>query len=361
MKLLVSLARKSALSRGDDARIRAKSRRPVLFPQGCPDSCPGPSDVARYLRRVKKKTLAALSLLLLGVVSQTVSCHPNRIRIATYNIREFGKARTDLDRLTTIIAKTDADVLAVQEIMNERDLRDVARRLSQGRRSFDVALSRCGGKSKMHVGFLYDKEKLTLLSTTEYPELDPEGGGNCNGERPGFAGTFEDKEKRRKVTLLVVHFLYGGEKERFEMRKAQWRKAHAIAAKIEKENPVAILGDTNSTGWDDDDFSERTFIKEEAKKNHRIVVSDNLGCSNYWTPRAKDGEEEPADGANTLDGQLVPSTLDHIVASPSIVRGRSEVHSFCRELRCKKTSTKPEDFEKVTDHCPVTFDIPNRL
>ncbi len=302
---------------------------------------------------MKKRTLAALSLVLLGMVSQTVHCGRDRIRIATYNIRQFGEGKTDLDRLTTIIAKTDSDVIAVQEIMSERKLKDVARRLSQGRRRFEVALSRCGGKSAMHVGFLYDAEKLTLLATTEYPELDPDGRGACKqGERPGFAATFEDKEKRRKMTLLVVHFLFGGEKERFELRKEQWRKAHAIATKIEKENPVVILGDTNSTGWDDDEWYERTFIKEEAKKNHRVVVTDNLRCSEYWTPGAKDGERE---------GHIVPSTLDHIVATPSLVRGRSEVHSFCRELSCKKTSTKPEDFEKVTDHCPVTFDIPSRL
>jgi endonuclease/exonuclease/phosphatase family metal-dependent hydrolase len=306
-----------------------------------------------YSGRVRRKTLALLlSVLAVGLATQTSVCQRDRVRVATYNIRQFGKANTDIDRLTTIIGQTDADVLAVQEIQSEKKLREVARRLSQGRRRFDVALSRCGGKSEMHVGFLYDTEKLAVVSTKEYPELDPNGGGSCNGERPGFAATFVEKAKNTRFTLLVVHLLFGGERERVDLRKEQWRKAHQIAADIGKTTPVAILGDTNSTGWDDDDHGERTFIRDEAKKNGLVVATNDLRCSEYWTPGAKDDGE--AEGAS-----LVPSTLDHVVASPSIVkRGSLEVHSFCKELACKATAKKPTDFEKVTDHCPVTFDLP---
>jgi endonuclease/exonuclease/phosphatase family metal-dependent hydrolase len=307
---------------------------------------------------VGRKTLAAvLSVLALGLATQTSVCQRDRVRVATYNIRQFGVAKTDLDRLTTIIAKTDADVLAVQEIQSEKKLRDVAQRLSQGRRRFDVVLSRCGGKSEMHVGFLYDTEKLSVISTKEYPELDPNGGVSCNGERPGFAATFEEKNgKKTRFALLVVHLLFGGERERVDLRKAQWRKAHTIAAEIGKSTPVAILGDTNSTGWDDDDHGERSFIRDEANRAGLVVATNDLRCSEYWTPGAKDDGEGGGEGAS---GSLVPSTLDHVVASPAIVkRGSTEVHSFCRELSCKATSKKPTDFEKVTDHCPVTFDLP---
>lgn len=303
---------------------------------------------ATYARGVKRKAwwLVGTFVFAACLVRHSGGCFERPLRVGTYNIEQFGNKgkKTDIDRLVTIIGEADPDVLAVQEIQNERSLRDLAKRLSRGQRSYRVALSDCGGRSEMKVGVLYDENRTKVKATNEYPELDPNKKGQCSaGERPGLGVNFDDGEKK-PFWLLVVHLIARGDREMFEKRKEQWKKAHAIAKTLGASGtPVAILGDTNSTGWLDDKFDERTFIEDEAKAAGKVVATRGLACSEYWQP-------DPS--------KLEVSLLDHVVAPPGLVNERSvEVHSFCKELRCKSTSEKPIDFENVSDHCPVTFDV----
>lgn len=278
-------------------------------------------------------------------------CGPGSgLRVGTYNIRRFGVEPTDMARLTEIIADTKSDVLAVQEIQSKEKLGELADRLSRVRgRRFAVALSTCGGKSAMHVGFLYDTTRVEVLSTREYPQLDPGGDGACvTGERPGFAVTFtraKTKSLDARFTLLAVHMIAGGDREKIERRKKQWRDAHAIAKELGRDGAaVAILGDTNSTGFLDDRGGERTFILDEADKNGLEVTTSKLDCSEYWGP---------------IDGKLQPSLLDHVVATPGMGRkGSVRLHGYCEKLACSPTGTKPTDYVSVSDHCPITLDLP---
>jgi endonuclease/exonuclease/phosphatase family metal-dependent hydrolase len=264
-------------------------------------------------------------------------------RVGTYNIRMFGEETTDMNRLVAIVKATRADVLAVQEIKDEARMRDLAKRLSDGQRKFTFKLSECGGKSRLMVGFLYDAARVKLTSTREYAELDPDGDGSCTeGARPGLLGVFESDG--RTFQLLVIHLAAGGKPDEFARRKEQWTRAHRIAASLRAAGPVAILGDTNSTGFLDDRNGERTFIEEQAKRAGLDVATRDLGCSEYF------GKEN----------DLKPSLLDHVVATPGLVKkGSMEVHGFCEELACAPTKRAPDDYVKVSDHCPVTFDVSN--
>ena len=111
----------------------------------------------------------------------------------------------------------------MQEIQSAAKAKQLAQRLAM-----ELALSRCGGKSEMHVGFLYDARRVRLVETREYPELDPGGGGHCDGERPGLVASFERGDGRR-FELLVFHLAAGSEAGRVTQRKAQWRRGHRIA------------------------------------------------------------------------------------------------------------------------------------
>jgi endonuclease/exonuclease/phosphatase family metal-dependent hydrolase len=282
--------------------------------------------------------------LLATAIAHESSCNLGRgVRAGTFNIREFGVEPKDMDRLTAIVEGIDSDVIAIQEVQSEKAGQDLARRVSKGARRYTFTRSSCGGRSLMHLGFLYDTARVQLVSTKEYPELDPEGDGACStGERPGLAGLFERDGKR--FHLLAVHLAAGGEREKMQRRRVQWKRAHAIAAKLKETAPVAILGDTNSTGFLDDKGGERTFIEDEAKKNALDVSTRGLRCSEYFAPaEAK---------------QLIPSLLDHVVVSPELVKKRTvRVHGYCEELACAPTKDKPADYVKVSDHCPVTFDL----
>jgi len=129
----------------------------------------------------KRKGWVLLGALAIGagIFTQCGGCFERPLRVGTYNIEQFGNKRqkTDIDRLVTIIAKADPDVLAVQEIQNARSLQDLAKRLSQGRRSYKIALSDCGGGSEMKVGVLYDENRTKVKATND--------GSNLHIDRPG--------------------------------------------------------------------------------------------------------------------------------------------------------------------------------
>src|SRR5262249_60952581 len=100
-------------------------------------------------------------------------------------------------------------------------------------------------RSGMHLGFLYDSARLSLLDTAEFPELDPGGDGRCReGERPGLLGRFTDGARR--FALLTVHLAAGGSAEHAARRRTQWTRALAILGRLARDRtPAALAGDTN--------------------------------------------------------------------------------------------------------------------
>lgn len=317
-----------------NVRIRVREERASpTYPPDVPDRNP-------LAPRVVVVVLLALVAML---VIRCASCGSRPVRIGTYNIREFGgeRSKTDMDRLVANVRAANADVLAVQEIQSLPKLRDLASRLSEDGRRYEIVLGECGGRSKMYVGFLYDSARVTVKNPKEYPELLPDGGGSCtDGERAAVSAEI-DTGNGSIIHLLVVHLAARAEK--IDVRKEQWKRVYVIAEQLKRTGSVAILGDTNSTGYLDDENGERTFIDEEAKRAGLDVTTSRLGCSEYFGNR---------------EDKLRPSLLDHVVATPSLFAPRSvKVHGFCADLACRPTRRVPEDFDKVSDHCPVTIDL----
>ncbi len=285
-------------------------------------------------------------VLAIGVLSTVGmrSCFRRPLRVGTFNIRAFGREAKDIDRLVAVVEEARSDVLALQEMQNPDSVRDLAARLSHDGRRFRFVLVDCASKSNMKVGFLFDESRVALTRTKEYPELDPKGGQRCGDERSALAARFEPVGGGRAFQLLVVHLVPGGEPKQQEKRRQQWRDAHVIAADLAKETSVAIIGDVNSTGFLDDAGGERTFILDEAKRAGLGVVTQDLKCTEYFQPKKQK--------------QFAPSVLDHVVASPDFSSSRpAEVHGYCARLACAPSDTKPDDFENVSDHCPVTIDM----
>jgi endonuclease/exonuclease/phosphatase family metal-dependent hydrolase len=311
---------------------------------GCDRRCG--TTVSGMKRGIIRTIIIALTLLiaLLRGCTACGSCAASVFsarRVATFNIRKFGQEPKDMARVADVLWKARADVVALQEVMKVEAAEDLARRLSTGARRFRVALSNCGGKSGMRVGFLYDEGRVTLRETREYPDLEPDGKGSCNdGDKAALLGAFD--AGGRAFQLLAIHLAAGSEPEKLARRKEQWARALLIATMAGKKGPVAILGDTNSTGFLDDRHGERTFIVETARDAKLTLATKDLGCSEYYGP---------------VDA-LRPSLLDHVLATPGLVKdGSAEVHGFCAELGCKPQSRAPQDFLNVSDHCPVTFDL----
>jgi endonuclease/exonuclease/phosphatase family metal-dependent hydrolase len=215
-------------------------------------------------RAGSRRVLASVALAAVALLAVSLSwCGGAGLRVATFNIENFREGRTDLSRLSQLLEQADADVIAVQEIEDPAGFAAVVQRLRRDQRSYALALSRCGGRSKMHVGFVYDSARIQLVDRREYPELDPDGGGSCGaGERSGLLGQF--RMETRAFELLVVHLAAGGDEDKAARRRMQWERALTIVERRRKDGATAfaILGDTNSTGYLDDRWGERTYLEE---------------------------------------------------------------------------------------------------
>lgn len=284
--------------------------------------------------------------LLLGALSLAPCRPPPSPRVGTYNIRRLGVEATDLDALAEVVLAADADVLALQEVMTEAPLVALESTLAARGRTFAHTLSRCGGRSEMRVGFLYDTARARLLRTREFAGLDPRAGDVCSdGDRSGLVGEFVIADTR--VDLMAVHFAAGGSLERSDARRAQWQRALDIVALLRREGSrrVVLMGDANSTGWNDNRHAERDFIEASTRDAGLDLASRPLPCSEYWRPDRH---------------SLVPSVLDHVVATPDTVRPATlRVRGYCERLACRSISRDetPAEYAHVSDHCPVTVGL----
>ena len=302
--------------------------------------------LARAPRRVQTAVVGA-AVVAACVIAGPSSCRQDRLRIATFNIENFGAPdkRTDDSRITELIAELDADVIAVQEIQDPARFAVLVAGIATPGRRYQFVPSRCGGNSKwhdpMHVGFVLDVAHVRLMTTQEFPELAPTPDEGCGfQDRPGLLGEFI--AAGRRFDLLVVHF--AAKPEQAPKRRDQWDRALAIVAGRRAAGvPVAIIGDVNSTGFLDDAQEERAYIRQRLAAARMTLPTEMIGCSEYFQ---RDGR-----------GPYRRSLLDHVALCDRFpIEPHAEVHGYCRELACPAhLDSLPRDFNTVSDHCPVTI------
>lgn len=304
--------------------------------------------------RVAPLALAALLVTALGTrASQCASpATPHPVRVATYNVRRFGFEPTDMQSLARVVSSVEADVFALQEVESAYRAGLLADRLSRDGRPWRAVVSTCGGRSGMHLAFVYDSSRLEATAVREYPNLAPDASGACNdGDRPGLLGSFRALDPRtpgaREFSLLTVHFSAGDDTGRARRRREQWESALAIVQSEERAHarPVLVLGDVNSTGWLTGRHEERAFIEGRARDTGREVLTRSLSCSEYYRA-GRPG--------------LEPSLLDHVVAPEGLLdHSRTRLFGYCAELACERytDSEAPTEYRTVSDHCPVRVEF----
>lgn len=279
-------------------------------------------------------------MLALLTVLEGHACRP-ATTVATFNIELFPSSRTDRARVAARLAEIDADLIAVQEIKQDAALREVATWVSAATdRDYRVLLSTCAAKPGFaSPGFLYDADRLTLVAREDFPELSPDGRGECAfGSLPGVLAVFEDGAGATIAALSVHHRAFP---DNFEQRKTQLRNTLKILADAERKYDahVIALGDFNTTGFRGKPEDERAhFMKTIAAADVRLVTA-NLACTEYYRPP---------------DTQTyLPSLLDHVLAGDG-AWGDAEVLGMCAQLRCRPVDGEmPDDYTVVSDHCPV--------
>jgi endonuclease/exonuclease/phosphatase family metal-dependent hydrolase len=283
------------------------------------------------------------------------------LRVATWNLRnfplderegdpEFGFARqTNICDLSEALRGIDADVIGFAEIRDARRFPPILRRAA-GERSYRVVLSRHGGRWGQRLAIAWDDRVLEAVGDPiEVREVAVE-----EDLRPGLALRLRSRvDPGLELVVLQVHLKSSptGHAVRIEQHRAivDWVQRWSEDA---GEPGLVVMGDFNTTG------SEHGVVEEELEavdRRYRRVglrrLANATGCTEYW-----EGGGEP-------DGIQLPSLLDHVwergLGGESL-DARSWLH--CARAACLPLVSRPgeEDgtFWDVSDHCPVTVDLP---
>lgn len=273
------------------------------------------------------------------------------ITIGTYNIRNFDyderyKIRTNKNELSSIILKLRPDVLSVEEINNTAEFENFVTSKLAG---YDTELSRCGGQHGQHLGFVYNKNTIELLSFNEDLSISEPGrpGGCDTGSRPMAIGLFQIKATKQKFYGMTVHLKSGSDAGSVSKRNKQYKIIQNTINELRTKTGVKdfyVAGDFNTTEYlaRGNDYRELTRVVSELGMTD---LAANLKCSAYWWGGSDDGIE-------------TPSLLDHLLVTPGLRKTSNEgqVSGHCQAVSCRMASLKElgVSYESVSDHCPLT-------
>jgi endonuclease/exonuclease/phosphatase family metal-dependent hydrolase len=270
------------------------------------------------------------------------------LNFATFNIRNFGSEsssnKTDKRKLKSILLKTGADVIGVQEIVDAASFKRFVKNYLP---TYKVRLTKCGGLGDQKLGFIYKTSILTLSSFSE-DQIMNEKGECAKGLRPAAVAKFRNKKNGVRFTAINVHLKAGGTQSNADKRYWQYGQLTKLIKKHRKFGAkyFVVVGDFNTTDYVLRNKNYRRFL-DVVEKNNLIDFSESLECSSYWY-------------GGVEDSYFTPSLLDHILVSESLWDKYKvqevEVGSHCKKVRCDESH---EDrlgatFKDVSDHCPVS-------
>ncbi|ABF39501.1 Endonuclease/exonuclease/phosphatase [Candidatus Koribacter versatilis Ellin345] len=163
-----------------------------------------------------------------------------RLRIATYNVHKCRglDRRTDPERIATVIRELDADVIAMQEILDVRDGHpghDQARRIATNLQEYEW---RFGENRSLHGG-AYGNMTLSRLPITASENYDITW---RHRERRGCLRTDVSLTDRSVLHLFNLHLGTSFVERRHQARKLL---TEAVLRRAEFTGPRIVLGDFN--------------------------------------------------------------------------------------------------------------------
>jgi endonuclease/exonuclease/phosphatase family metal-dependent hydrolase len=291
-------------------------------------------------------------LKLLSILFLILGCDAQAMTIGAYNIRNFDyderyRISTNKPELSHIIQGLGVDILSVEEINNTAAFESfVAKKLND----FDVELSRCGGLGKQHVGFIYNKTKIELLSFNEdLSTSNPGTEGACDtGSRPLAIALFQVRATKQRLYGITVHLKAGSDEDAVTKRKKQLAIIKSLISELKAKTGVKeyfVAGDFNTTNYLNKGVDYQmltTFTNEANMVNH----AQNLGCSAYWWGGTNDDIESP-------------TLLDHVITTKGLIEnkaGHAKVWGHCQKVNCQEAAKQDlgVSYESVSDHCPIT-------
>ena len=284
-------------------------------------------------------------------------------RLATWNLRWFpdgtpeasAKGGVDLEWLSCVMASLELDVIAVQEVkrtpLAKQALAQLVGHLSRlSGVSYAAELDACGLDDDAHVGFIYNKERVTADTWQDYPSLNPYG-VSCQGRlRTGFGGYFKFANGP-DLSLISVHLKSGSDERSYTLRRQSLAGLKTALERAYAPNPDddrVVLGDFNSMGCSDcvpavSQAAELQMLSQEllAMGAQARDLPTDLQCSQYYMGK--------------------PGLLDHVVVagpfSEFAPEARVRVSGYCGVAKCAGVSTLPPAYVGLSDHCPLVFEL----
>ncbi len=276
------------------------------------------------------------------------------VRVATWNIRFFPGPDTDERRAAEILATVDADLIAVQEIVDSAALRrlvtsasaHLANRPGALPRVYDFVLAESGGHGNQFVGFVYDLNsiELTSVETLTSLQMTPD-------LRPSLYAYVRSLRKGLDFQVIANHTDSGVEVRDYAHRM---EFLDALAAEVGRRRSVdadiVALGDFNTMGHlEEGEIAGVTAEEEIAAVDSRLTgmgmrrITSDPGCTEYYQG-----------SGSLLDHIFVASAMREVPLEPL-----ARVGGYCAVYSCGPLDPQamPYDYRRVSDHCPVTIDL----
>lgn len=273
------------------------------------------------------------------------------LNITSYNIRMFDSKKnpTNKKELAKILKRTKFDFLAVQEIVNGRSFRAFIKKEFPG---YKLVLTKCGGAGRQKIGFVYNPLKIREIKTYEDHRIsDPGmvvGEFGCGTLRPALVGMFEEIKRRKKFVAVGVHLKAGGSTSSYSKRAKQYLILERMLGELKRadHDHIIVLGDFNTTGYNDSDSDYEKF-NDMLQGTRTRTVSERLDCTSYWSGMNRDDKYEES------------SILDHVIHTSRFLSYKkisAKVASHCAKVQCEFTPPQADlglHYKEVSDHCPV--------
>ena len=196
---------------------------------------------------------------LLGVFPEIGVCEISELKIATWNIENFGyggeykRDPNEMRAIAKILYKYD--LIAITELMEKEMLKPTQKLLSEMGREYGCLVSKkVGDNRKEYYAFLYYKGLVSVVSKGEDgkkggrlcpdPFPDPTESGEGIFDRDPYWATF--RASKFDFSVIVVHLSYTNFKRRLaEIADLERIYRHVQEANGEDEDDVLIVGDFN--------------------------------------------------------------------------------------------------------------------
>ncbi|WP_134497372.1 endonuclease/exonuclease/phosphatase family protein [Microvirga pakistanensis] len=288
----------------------------------------------------------------------------DRIRIATWNIRWFPWTsperegiNTDLDWLSCVLAWMQADVIAVQEILDTRDADFAWATLFDGLKAhmggnWRVDLQECGDESAQHVGFVWNADRITLSNTRDVWQLNGASMSSDNpcadNLRPGRGAYAKSLSGGADFHIVVAHADSGTKERDFEHRQTALHRLDSVFADLNSQASdadIILLGDLNTMGAQGRADAEGELqllgqvTSKEAPEYRHLKLTP--ACTEYF--------------------EGVCGWLDHVLVGRTMAEAeRTELRltGYCAESGgAPIRGSMPAAYERLSDHCPVVLDL----